>query len=240
MTLDQVISTLSAQANLDGRGSEILAAAITLRDSKGRSLKEALFAMCTPWGVQRREKISGKWKNRSVATLQELLTNAVCLAAAQYLAALCSPRVICLDGGAAEHTAPMAPKRMYGHITEHGNGFRARIKINGTYTNGRTHPTRELAQADLNAARAGATGLHARTRDVAATLKQQLSSSSVVRRAVVQPEPATEAQNVAGAANAGCKSIEPLAKKLRSLQDHKADGDPIHVWVQKFKEGLRV
>ena len=48
MTLDQVISTLSAQANLDGRGSEILAAAITLRDSTGRSLQDALHAMCTP------------------------------------------------------------------------------------------------------------------------------------------------------------------------------------------------
>ena len=35
MTLDAAISTLSAQANLDGRGSEILAAAITLRDSQG-------------------------------------------------------------------------------------------------------------------------------------------------------------------------------------------------------------
>ena len=118
MTLDQVISTLSAQANLDGRGSEILAAAITLRDSTGRDRKQAWRAMCTAWGVQRQESVSGKWKDRSVATLQELLTNAVCLAAAQYLAA--SPEntgpeqrgaaehepSVSSGTGAAEHVAP--------------------------------------------------------------------------------------------------------------------------------------
>ena len=81
MTLDAVISTLFAQANLDGRGSEILAAAITLRDSTGRDRKRALRAMCAAWGVQRQESVSGKWKDRSVATLHKLLTNAVCSAA---------------------------------------------------------------------------------------------------------------------------------------------------------------
>ena len=36
-----MIATLSAQANLDVRGSEILAAAITLRDSTGRDRKQS-------------------------------------------------------------------------------------------------------------------------------------------------------------------------------------------------------
>ena len=118
MMLDAVISALSAQANLDGRGSEILAAAITLRDSTGRDRKQALRAMCTAWGVQRQEKDSGKWKDRSVAALHGLLTNAVCSAATQLLAA--SPEntgpeqrgaaehepSVFSSTGAAEHVAP--------------------------------------------------------------------------------------------------------------------------------------
>jgi hypothetical protein len=84
MTLDAVIATLSAQANLDGRGSEILAAAITLRDSTGRDRKQSLRAMCGVWCVQRQERISGKWKDRGVATLHGLLTCSVCMAAARW------------------------------------------------------------------------------------------------------------------------------------------------------------
>ena len=102
MTLASTISMLSTQSNLDDRGSEILAAAISLQESTGRNRLGALRAMCTSWGVQRREKVSGKWKDRSVATLQELLTNAVCLAAAQYSAA--SPTNAGPEQrGAAEH-----------------------------------------------------------------------------------------------------------------------------------------
>ncbi len=84
MTLDAVIATLSAQANLDGRGSEILAAAITLRDLTASSCKHSLRAMCTVWFVQRKERVSGKWKDRSVATLHGLLTCSVCTAAARW------------------------------------------------------------------------------------------------------------------------------------------------------------
>ena len=129
MTLASAISMLSAHPKLDDRGSEILAAAISLQESTGRSLKEALHAMCTAWGVQRRENISGKWKNRSVATLQELLTNSVCLAAAQYLAA--SPEntgqeqrgaaehelSVCSGAGAAEHVAPDVPSASTGRVS---------------------------------------------------------------------------------------------------------------------------
>ena len=90
MTLDAAIATLSAQANLDGRGSEILAAAITLRDACaefglwGRGCKHSLRAMCRVWFVQRKERVSGKWKDRSVATLHGLLTCSVCTAAARW------------------------------------------------------------------------------------------------------------------------------------------------------------
>ena len=118
MTLGSTISMLSAQTNLDDRGSEILAAATALQDSTGHDRLGVLRAMCTSWGVQRREKTSGKWKNRNVATLQELLTNAVCSAATQYLAA--SPKntgpeqrgaaehepSVSRRTGAAEHVAP--------------------------------------------------------------------------------------------------------------------------------------
>ena len=105
MTLASAISTLSAPTNLDDRGSKILAAAISLQDSTGRVRLGMLRAMCTSWGVQRREKISGKWKDRNVATLQELLTSTICLAAAQYLAA--SPENTAPEQrGAAEHASP--------------------------------------------------------------------------------------------------------------------------------------
>ena len=93
---------LSAQSGLDDCGSKMLAAAISLQKSKGRSRLGALRAMCTSLGVQRREKASGKLKDRTVGTLQELLTNAVCLAAAQYSAA--SPTNAGPEQrGAAEH-----------------------------------------------------------------------------------------------------------------------------------------
>ena len=85
MTLDAAISMLLVQTNLDDSSSKILAAAITLRDSTGRDRLPAMRAMCTAWGVSRREKIRGQWKDRTLATLQELLTNAVCLAAVQFL-----------------------------------------------------------------------------------------------------------------------------------------------------------
>ena len=84
--LDAVISTSSAQANLDGRGSKVLAGAVTLRDSTGRDRLPVMRQMCTVWDVSRRENIYGQWKDHTLATLQELLTNAVCLAATRWQA----------------------------------------------------------------------------------------------------------------------------------------------------------
>ena len=82
MTLDDAIKKLSAHSDLDGRGTDILAAATTLRDSMGRDRANALRSMCNAWGVDRREKISGKWKNRSLRVLEPLLKDSVCLTAA--------------------------------------------------------------------------------------------------------------------------------------------------------------
>ena len=60
MSLDDVIAKLKAPGNEDTRGKEILAAAITLRDSSGRDRLAALRNMATAWGVTVTKKIEGK------------------------------------------------------------------------------------------------------------------------------------------------------------------------------------
>ena len=84
MTLDAVITKLSAHSDIDERGQDILAAAMTLRDSSGRDRKDALPLMTSTWQVNRRENIDGKWKDRPVATVASELQTAVCLAATQW------------------------------------------------------------------------------------------------------------------------------------------------------------
>ena len=84
LTLEDVINRLSAQSDLDELGKDILAAAITLRDSTGRDRKAALRSMCRAWSVDRQEKIDGKWKDRGMAELENLLSEAVCMAAARW------------------------------------------------------------------------------------------------------------------------------------------------------------
>ena len=49
--LDDVIAKLKAAGHDDPRGAEILAAAITLRDSSGRDRQAALRSMANTWGV---------------------------------------------------------------------------------------------------------------------------------------------------------------------------------------------
>ena len=61
MSLDDVIAKLMAPGNEDRRGQEILAAAITLRDSSGRDRKAVLRNMATAWGVTEKMKIEGKY-----------------------------------------------------------------------------------------------------------------------------------------------------------------------------------
>ena len=81
ISLDDVIAKLKAAGNEDTRGEEILAAAITLRDSSGRDRKDALRKMANAWGVTVNEKVEGKYKPRPNSALAEDIQAAVCKAA---------------------------------------------------------------------------------------------------------------------------------------------------------------
>jgi hypothetical protein len=50
-SIDDVIAKLNAAGHDDPRGAELLAAAITLRDSSGRDRQAALRSMANTWGV---------------------------------------------------------------------------------------------------------------------------------------------------------------------------------------------
>ena len=80
-SLDDVIATVKAAANDDACCDEILAAAITLRDSSGRDRKDALRKMANAWGVTVNEKVGGKYKPRPNSALAEDIQAAVCQAA---------------------------------------------------------------------------------------------------------------------------------------------------------------
>ena len=84
LTLDAAITKLTAERDLDERGQEILEAAITLRDASGRDRATALRRLSSSWGVNRRVKIEGKWKDRPLATVASEIETAVCLAAAKW------------------------------------------------------------------------------------------------------------------------------------------------------------
>ena len=99
ITLDAAIAKLSAHGDIDKRGQEVLAAAITLRESSGRDRKQALRLMAHSWGVNRQTKTEGKWKERPLATVASELETAVCLAAAQW-----QPQPA--GEGAEQHDAP--------------------------------------------------------------------------------------------------------------------------------------
>ena len=71
IALDAAITQLRARSDLDARGEEILAAATTLRDSKGRDRKDALRLMCGAWGVDRRQQIDGKWKDGDMHAMKQ-------------------------------------------------------------------------------------------------------------------------------------------------------------------------
>ena len=84
ISLDDVIEKLKAAANEDTRGEEILAAAITLRDSRGRDRKDALRRMANAWGVTVNEKVGGKYKPRPNSALEEDIQASVCKAALEW------------------------------------------------------------------------------------------------------------------------------------------------------------
>ena len=81
ISLDEVIAKLQATSDEDTRAKKILAAAITLRDTKGRDRKAALRQMANDWGVTRNENIEGKYKPRSNSALAEDIQASVCRAA---------------------------------------------------------------------------------------------------------------------------------------------------------------
>ena len=81
MSLNDVIAKLMAPGNEDRRGQEILAAAITLRDSSGRDRKAVLRNLATAWGVTEKMKIEGKYKHRPISALATDIQASVCRAA---------------------------------------------------------------------------------------------------------------------------------------------------------------
>ena len=84
ISLDDVIAQLSAMERTNNRCEQILAAAITLRDSRGRDRKEALRNMASTWHIARNEKVDNKWKPRSGSSLAKDIEAAVCDAALQW------------------------------------------------------------------------------------------------------------------------------------------------------------
>ena len=55
-SLDDIIAKFEAMEETTERAETILAAAITLRDSRGRDRVSALRSMATTWNISRREK----------------------------------------------------------------------------------------------------------------------------------------------------------------------------------------
>ena len=81
ISLDEIIAKVPAAAHEDAEGEEILAAALTLRDSKGRDRKNALRKIVNSWGVPVNDKVAGKYKHRPNSALEEDIQAAVCKAA---------------------------------------------------------------------------------------------------------------------------------------------------------------
>ena len=84
ISLDDVIAKLRTAGNEDTRGEEILAAAITLRDSSGRDRQAALRKMANAWGVTVNEKVEGKYKPRPHSALEKDIQASVCKAASEW------------------------------------------------------------------------------------------------------------------------------------------------------------
>ena len=84
ISLDGAIEKLQIHKEADELASKILAAAITLRDCKGRDRVAVLRKMAGPWKVDRRVKMDGGWKNRALAAIAEDLEAAVCDAALRW------------------------------------------------------------------------------------------------------------------------------------------------------------
>ena len=85
ISLDVAIAKLQHHEETDECASDILAAAITLRDSTGRDRKESLHRMTgTKWGVARSIQIDGSWRNRPLQHIAQDLAVTVCNAAVRW------------------------------------------------------------------------------------------------------------------------------------------------------------
>ena len=77
ISLDAAIAKLSNHGEADELGGEILAAAITLRDSSGRDRLPALRSMAATWNVARQDKVNDKWKDRPLPAVADDLEAAL-------------------------------------------------------------------------------------------------------------------------------------------------------------------
>ena len=80
ISLDDIIAILQATSDKDTRVTEMLTAAIELRDTKGRDRKDALRRMAKFWNVTVNEKVEGKYKPRSNSALADDIQASVCRA----------------------------------------------------------------------------------------------------------------------------------------------------------------
>ena len=99
-----------------------------------------------------------------------------------------------------------------GYVAENGKGFRARICIafeKRIYVNGPKRTTRELAYADLNAARVGATSYE----DAAAALKHALASTTANNAKLALAAASHAELAVAAASNAELALAASSAKR---------------------------
>ena len=216
-----------------------LKAAVTLRDSTGRDRLPVMRQMCTVWGLSRREKIHGQWKDRTLATLQELLSNAVCLAATRWQA---EQPIQTKQRGDPDHTAPDPVKRE-ASPSEAGAAKKAQTDTADTVPSSgnsglswaqleqRAIALPQTSEDVMELRRLGPDLFEATKRsgeswvgdaELLRTLPQgtaKLATVEVQELMRARKAKATRAQNVAGAASAGGKSTEPPAKRPRTLQE---------------------
>ena len=124
ITLDAAIAKLSAHSDIDKRGQDVLAAAITLRDSRGKDRQNALRQMTSTWDVHRQVKIEGKWRERPLPTIASELETKICLAAATWQPSLVGEGE--RAGGEHDDVAEHAPATSSTIAPEHDDGSEQR------------------------------------------------------------------------------------------------------------------
>ena len=110
MSLDAAIAKLSNHGEADELGGEILAAAMTLRDSSGRDRLPALRSMAATWNVARRHKVNDKLTDRPLPAVADDLEAALCDAALKWLSDSQETVTESTTRGAAEHLETPPPK----------------------------------------------------------------------------------------------------------------------------------